>query len=383
MQLSGNNIQTEIKQYFHYITNYYCEESNFTLKASYLFRFSFEGIIYNWHLCIDKESIHFDEGEIQNPDVIISTTYFLWLKISSGEKNAIIEYFKRSYTIKGSLMVLLSFNAYFGSIVKKSRRRLSKQQDSWELYKKRSWIKPDSVLVINASPRMENGFTYRYLKPFIEGISSRMENIELVNLYKSDFIIEPCRGCERCWKKSGECILNDSGSVLIQKILESKLTLFAMPLYVDSMPAKLKSLLDRFFIQTKPEFEIGPDGLTRHPVIDQRERYFALFSVCGFPEIEHFKPLVDTFKDIGRNFHAPIIANILRPGSQFIYLNPLMMYKRKIVEKWVYLAGQELVDKGKISKKNLKAISNTGKVSMDEWRYYTNMYWADFKKEES
>ena len=383
MQLYENDIDNEIKRYFHFITYYYNEKSNFTLTAKYQFKFIHKDVVYDWYLSVDKEKITYSKGIVLDPDIIICTSYLLWLQISSGRKNATIEYLKKTYTIKGPLKILLLFNTYFGSIVTESRLKRKKRPDPWESPEKGLWKKPDSVLVINASPRMEKGFTYRYLKPFIQGMADQTNSIDVINLYKPEIKIESCRGCESCWRGlDGKCVINDDGDVIIQKILESKLTIFALPLYVDSMPAKLKSLMDRFFVQTKPVFEMAADGLTRHPIINQRERYFALFAVCGFPELQHLKPLIDTFKDIGRNFHAPVIANILRPGSQFMYLNPLMAFDRIIVENAIYKAGEEIVNSGKINKKTLKAISNTGKVSMTEWRYYTNMYWADPKKDE-
>jgi len=376
MVLSEAEIQKEIDMYFHFISLYYTRESNFSLTAGYQFRFSHEGKNFDWYLTVNKEEIYYGQGLFQNPDLIISTPLSLWFQISSRKKNATLEYFKKAYTIEGPLRILLKFNVYFGSITKKSRLKLENKPDPWEIAKKRNWQKPEKILVINASPRMKKGFTYRYLNPFIEGMSQHAKNIEIIDLYKSEFKIEPCRGCEYCWRESEKCILHDDSDMLIKKVLDSRMTVFAMPLYIDSLPAKLKALLDRFFIQTKPEFETDSSGRTRHPIIDQRERYFTLFAVCGFPEMAHLKPLENTFKQMGRNFHAPVIANILRPGSQFLYINPLLLFERKKVEQELFKAGEQLVTSGKIRKKRLKAISNIGKVPMTEWRYYTNMYWA-------
>lgn len=380
MQLFEMDIQKEVNRFFDFISYYYKEAQDFSLKASYQFRFSHEEKIYNWHFSVDGEEIIHNHGEIANPDITIYTSYLLWLQISSGKKNATLHYMLKSYRIKGPLKYLLQFKKYFGSIVKKSRHKLERRTDPWEKPKRKVWGKPESVLVINASPRMEKGVTFRYLNPFIQGMSGQAGSLDVIPLYNSKIKIEPCRGCEKCWTNGGECILKDDGNMLIQKILESRLTVFAFPLYIDSIPAKLKSLLDRFFIQTKPEFEIASDGLTRHPLRNQRERYFALFAICGFPELKQLKPLVDTFRDIGRNFHAPVIANILRPGSQYLYLNPLMAFERIKVEKALFEAGEELICEGKIRRKKLKEIKTMGKVSLSEWIYYTNMYWENPQK---
>lgn len=218
MKISPESLQKEIEQYFYFIANYYNEESDFSLSASFQFRFTHENLSYYWFLSVDGADLSYGPGDIENPDITIFTSYFLWLQISSGEKNATAQYLKKSYTIKGPLKSLLSFNRYFGSIVKKSRLKLDKRPDPWEVKKGRTWNKPDSVLIINASPRKEKGFTYRYLKPFVQGLSDQAANVEVINLYKSDLVVEPCRGCELCWKKRGECFINDDGDLLIQKV---------------------------------------------------------------------------------------------------------------------------------------------------------------------
>ena len=45
------------------------------------------------------------------------------------------------------------------------------------------WTKPKKVIVLNASPRAENGYTDFYLKPFIKGMRKKTD-VELVHLNK-------------------------------------------------------------------------------------------------------------------------------------------------------------------------------------------------------
>jgi putative NADPH-quinone reductase/putative sterol carrier protein len=382
LPLDEGQLNDEIADYFRYIARYYSERTRQSLIATFQFAFTNRGQSFVWHLMVDREKISFEKGPAEAPDLIIDIPYTLWLEISSGKKNATREYLKKSYRIKGPLKKLLEFQNTFGSIIRDARKKTGKQIDPWENSRNPKWHPPENIVVINASPRLDKGFTYRYLKPFLQGLSSAGAKTETIHLYDRKFVVEPCRGCESCWKtKQGKCIINDDGDSLLQTILKARLTVFAFPLYIDSVPAKLKALLDRFFVRTLPEFNEGPDGLTRHPVTDQRERYFAILSVCGFPETRHFKPVVDTFRDIGRNFHAPVLANILRPGSQFLYLNPLMAAERFIVEKSLTTAGEELAAAGKIKKRTLNRITHTGKISVREWCYYSNFYWGNPNRE--
>ena len=98
-----------------------------------------------------------------------------------------------------------------------------------------------------------------------------------------------------------------------------------------------------------------------------------LFSVCGLPEIEHFKPLVETFKGMARGSHTPLIATILRPGAEGLYTHP---YCRDYLEKVLVLlehAGKEIIEEGKVSKNFAKAISKNN-IPIAIWREGTNWY---------
>lgn len=101
-----------------------------------------------------------------------------------------------------------------------------------------------------------------------------------------------------------------------------------------------------------------------------------LFSISGFPEIEHFHPVVKTFQGIARNSHRPLIATILRPGGQALYDGPpYRNYLREVLAN-LEQAGKELVEKGKVSKIILKSISGDYGISKNLWRTYTNLHWS-------
>lgn len=162
---------------------------------------------------------------------------------------------------------------------------------------------------------------------------------------------------------------------MIKQVSDAYLTIYAFPIYVCSIPAKLKALLDRQFIRVMPVF-VPFHNLTRHPVRDKKERYMVLFSVSGFPEIKHFNPVVETFKDIARNAHTPLIATILRPAAEFFVYPPYRNYLKNILSS-LEKAGKELVQEGKIckiSKKILNFISSNYGISIKRWRNYANLH---------
>lgn len=95
-------------------------------------------------------------------------------------------------------------------------------------------------------------------------------------------------------------MIKDDANELIEKINSAYLTIYAVPLYIDSVPAKMKAFLDRQFISVMPVF-VPYHNFTRHPLWNPKERYIAIFCVSGFPVIQHFRPIVETFKGIARN----------------------------------------------------------------------------------
>ena len=169
-------------------------------------------------------------------------------------------------------------------------------------------------------------------------------------------------------------MIEDAANGLIEKVNDAYLTIYAFPLYVDSIPAKLKAFLDRQFITVMPVF-VPYHNLTRHPLWDTKERYMALFSICGFPEIEHFGPVVETFKGNARNSHRPLIATVLRPGAPSFTAPPYRDYLEEILTS-LEQAGKELVEQGKISQRILKSISSDYGISKELWRTYTNLHWV-------
>lgn len=236
------------------------------------------------------------------------------------------------------------------------------------------WKKPDKVLVINGSPRKDEGFTFFYLQHLLKGFEEAGAEVEVVNVYDKRINIEPCRGCFTCWTKTnGVCVINDDANELLKKIDNVYLTVYAFPLYISSIPAKLKALFDRRFIFLQPFF-IPYHNLTRHPLRNKKERYMVLFSVCGFSEIEHFKPLLETFKGIARNSHTPLIATILRPGAEALYGFPYGRdYLKKVLDS-LEQAGREIIEKGKVSKNVTKAISKNY-IPLATWREGANLSW--------
>ena len=360
---------------FRYLVNLYDKKKFPDLEVVYQFVLEEDGETYYFYLSVSGGKAEYGEGKHKSPSITVYSPVSVWLDISSGKLSGTGGWLTRKYRIEGPFHYLRMLNKVFGKkFTDDEIPRIEDKVQDFEIPEKRVWKKPDRILIINGSPRRKNGFTYFYLQYLIKGIKQACTEVEVIDIYDKEFNIEPCRGCFTCWTKTkGKCAIKDDANKLIEKVNDTYLTIYAFPLYIDSMPAKMKAYLDRQFVTVMPVF-VPYHDLTRHPLWDTKERYIALFSVNGFPEIEHFKPVVETFKGIARNSHKPLIATILRPGAESFTAPPYRNHLKKILTS-LEQAGKELVEQGNVSKRILKSISSNYGVSKKLWRTYTNLHW--------
>ena len=120
-----------------------------------------------------------------------------------------------------------------------------------------------TVLAFNGSPRGAQGNTEKILQPFLDGVRECGGSVE--TLYLKDLDINECRGCYACHMKTpGKCIIKDDMAMVLEKIMKADIVVFATPLYVFTVSALMKALLDRLIILGDLRLS-HVDGLTVHP----------------------------------------------------------------------------------------------------------------------
>lgn len=367
--------EENLSNLFRYWVNLYDNKHFPDFEAVYQFVLKENEETYYFYLSVSDGKAEYGKGKHKSPTITIYSPVSVWLDIVSGKLSRTWGWVTRKYRIEGPLHYLKMLNKVFGKkFTSEEIPGIENKIQDFEIPAKRVWKKPDKVLLINGSPRGKNGFTYFYLQYLIRGIEQTGTEVEVINIYDKKFSIEACQGCFTCWTKTkGKCVIKDDANELIETVKSTYLIIYAFPLYVDSIPAKLKALLDRMFITVMPVF-VPYHNLTRHPLWNIKEQYMALFSISGFPEIEHFKPVVETFKGIARNSHRPLIGTILRPGAESFTAPPYRNYLKQILSS-LEEAGVELIEHGKISKRVLKAISSNYGISKKLWQTYTNLHW--------
>ena len=339
------------------------------------FHVKYENMVSLGYFEIKDGKAKFSLGEHEKPSVTIHIDWLSLISLLRGDITPEKLWLKKKVKLEGIKEYFFSFRELFSKeflyveLDKEKRIRFNITKAE-----RKSWRKPDQVLVLNGSARQKRGFTWRYLKHLVEGMKRAGSDVEVIHVYDVKLKINPCYGCFACWTYSpGRCILKDDATKILEKFQDSYLTIFATPLYIYSFPAKFKALLDRTFIELQP-FLYPEKGYTKHPLWHVKERYMALFAISGYPELEVFNPLVEMMEGFSRDAGIPLIAKILRPNAWI--LKTLMQYRDKYreVAKALEIAGEQLITKGKIEPEILSTIKRRY-IPKEEYYTYNNLFW--------
>jgi len=213
------------------------------------------------------------------------------------------------------------------------------------------------VIAINSSPNMDKGNTALILTPFLEGVKEAGAKVEL--FYTERLKINPCQGRFYCaLKTSGKCFQKDDMQMLLPKLLDADIWVFATPVYVSGVTGPMKNLMDRMLIPMGQRFTELRDGHSHHPMREGvKHGKVILVSSCGYWETDNFDLLVAHMKALcfhaEREYagallrpHGPVFKSMMEKGAP---VNDIFDAAKK--------AGEQLVKDGMISPENLKIIS--------------------------
>lgn len=356
-----------------YLAFCYDKERFPDVRAVYQFVFSEDDKRYAYYIAVGDGRAEAFEGEHPHPTLKIASSVSDWFALLNEQCNSTWALVTRKIRIQGSLFCLLKMKEVFGKTFDHADiPGIGREIEDFEIPAKRIWKRPDKVLVINASPSRQEGFTYFYLRALLEGLEMAGAKTELIHLYDPQIKIESCRNCFSCFFKTpGQCVLNDHAKELLDKFYDATLTLFAFPMNTHSTPDKLRAFFNRTFQMVLP-YSVRYQHLSRHPRRHVKEQYMAFFATSGFPEIAEFKPLVETFKLNAIFFHIPLLAAMLRPGAEELCMSVSAgEYLKKVLDA-LKEAGRQLGEKGRVDRRVLEQISKNY-TPMRGWRRRANM----------
>ncbi len=229
------------------------------------------------------------------------------------------------------------------------------------------------VLAINGSPRGKAGCTHQMLMPLLEGMKQAGAETEVI--YLSECNIKHCIGCFSCWTKTpGVCIHKDDMVQLLEKIKNADFIVYGNPLYFYTMTGMMKDCFDRHLPLALPfmEEDKAHGSRTTHPSrYDDKKQKVFLVSPAGFPEMEHFDALLQTFHRIfPGDSNAEYLGEILRPAAGMMFVEPFKD-KMKKYTKDLMAAGKQLIVQEKIDESLMNDL-NEPWISPEDFRGFAN-----------
>ncbi len=229
-----------------------------------------------------------------------------------------------------------------------------------------------NVLVINGSPRMEAGNTQAILTPFMIGMREAGAKIEIIKLASKK--IQSCKGCFTCYSRTpGICVLDDEMLSVEEKLKGSDLCVIATPLYLDGMTGLCKNFVDRLVTFLDPHFSVDGNRVY-HPLRKSFPGRMFLLSVCGYPGLSNFEPLVEHFKRICLNMSSEFSGALLRPAAFSLLMGKKYPERLRQVLDAARTIGKTLIETGHINEDLFKVVAQDI-CPTSELLQMANAYW--------
>ena len=156
------------------------------------------------------------------------------------------------------------------------------------------------ILIISGSHR-KGGNTELLAEAFAKGAAAH-HHVEIVSV--RDYKVNPCLGCNACFKTNGVCAQKDDMTILYEKMSQADMLVIASPVYFYGISAQLKAVIDRFHNPIRDTFHIKKMALLLVGAATLPELFDAIlaeYNLClNFFNIEDAgKVLVRGVKDKG------------------------------------------------------------------------------------
>ena len=143
------------------------------------------------------------------------------------------------------------------------------------------------AIAINASHMMDKGNTAAILTPFLDGMREAGAEVEVY--YTKQLNIKPCQGEFSCQIKTpGKCFQKDDMEMLLPKLVEADIHVFATPVYVDGIAGSFEKPLGTNSSSGKSDIRAAQWSLLKRRRNDSDTGKVVLVSSCGYWEMDNF-----------------------------------------------------------------------------------------------
>ena len=229
------------------------------------------------------------------------------------------------------------------------------------------------IFAINGSPHGPDGNTDILLQTYLAGAAEAGAQAETV--YLRDKQVEPCRGCFSCWIGGhGVCVHQDDMADLIERLRAADLVVFAMPLYIYSVPGLMKDFLDRLLPFADPAIVRCGEQYVHPERWENGISKCVIVSNAGFPEVHHFEPLHAMFEHLLAGPQRGIVGTIYCAGGPMLRLPGADSMVRPYLEA-AWRAGRETVTLGCFSEETQATLDRPLCPSPEAYAAGVNAHW--------
>jgi putative sterol carrier protein len=230
------------------------------------------------------------------------------------------------------------------------------------------------ILAVNGSPRGAQGNTEVILQAFLAG--AQQEGAKTEVLYLKDKNIKHCIGCFTCWTKTpGVCVHKDDMPAIMEMMKEQDIMVYAMPLYVFTVPGLFKDYMDRLIPFAQPLIEKRGDHYIHPPRWGGGLRRSVLISNAGFSESHHFDGLKRTFELLNDGPDNELLGTICCAAGPLLSI-PEFKAEAQIFLDAAYKAGAEVVRDGRISPDLQTQLNRSLAPDSEAYANMVNAYWG-------
>lgn len=117
-----------------------------------------------------------------------------------------------------------------------------------------------SRIVVLAGSVRKGGNTDMLVNEFVRGAGQNDNEIDIISV--ADHKVNPCTGCDYCFKsEGGRCVQKDDMEGIYEKLKEADIIIIASPIYFYGISAQLKAVVDRLHTPMRDDFKAKALGL--------------------------------------------------------------------------------------------------------------------------
>jgi len=229
------------------------------------------------------------------------------------------------------------------------------------------------VLAINGSPNGTAGNTEVLVRAFLEGASEAGATTD--SIYLNEKTIHHCIGCFSCWTKTpGVCVHDDDMPEILEQVKTADVLVYAMPLYIYTMPGLMKDFVDRCLPFAHAAIVKRGDHYGHPTRWEERGGTSVLISNAGFPELHHFDGLKRTFELLHAAPEA-VLAGTICCGAGPLLRIPGMEADVRWYLDAVRQAGRDVITSGQFAPETQATLDRPLAPDPGAYAEMVNAYW--------